>query len=74
MMNECQKKYAKLLSSIKKTPEYGFAKTCVHCTDGADSFGHYTGTYCHLQQTHICDLDNNALQQCGGCKNYERRN
>lgn len=66
---ETQKAYAE----VKKTDEYAKAKSCIHCTDTADSFNNYVSTYCHIDQTHMYGFGENTLSKCQTCKNYKRR-
>lgn len=63
---------AKLFIRLQSDERYITAKSCVHCTDTADSFNRYVSTYCHLRQEHIAGYED-KLDLCKGCSDYERR-
>ena len=51
---------------------YKLARSCVHCTDTADSFNRYISTYCHLHQKHLMGFGD-FLDECRDCINYRSR-
>ena len=63
---------AKLSGRLQSDERYKTAKSCIHCTDTADSFNRYVSTYCHLRQEHIAGYED-KLDLCKGCSDYEKR-
>lgn len=58
---------------IEGTKRHRFARSYKYCTDVADSFNRYVGTYCHLKQVQMVDVGTDRLDQCFTCESYERR-
>lgn len=63
---------AKLFRRLQSDERYKTAKSCIHCTDTADSFNRYVSTYCHLRQEHIAGYED-KLDLCKCCSDYEKR-
>ena len=62
----------KLFAKLQNDERYLKARSCVHCTDTADSFNRYVSTYCHLLQEHIAGYED-KLDACINCSDYKRR-
>lgn len=62
----------RLFAKLQKDERYLKARSCVHCTDTADSFNRYVSTYCHLKQEHIAGYKD-KLDACLNCPEYRGR-
>jgi len=57
---------------VKEDPRYKFARSCVYCSDTADSLNRYVSTYCHLRHQHLAGFGD-CLDECRGCMDYRPR-
>ena len=51
---------------------YQFARSCVYCTDTADSANRYVSTFCHKRNEHINGFGD-CFDECLGCSDYRPR-
>ena len=62
---------AKQFEELRRDERYRKAKSCIHCTDMADSFNRYVSTYCHVLNKSIAGFgDVDLLDVCDGCEHY----
>lgn len=61
----------RLYARYQKDERYRKAKSCLYCSDTADSFNRHISTYCHIKQEHIGGFEPDLLDRCMTCELYK---